>query len=207
MSKKLLNAPSWQDNAPKKKATTPITSWSQIWKSNKSRLNKLFATKNSFYCWCGINFFPKVPAEVSVEEIIALKKKKGNWGGKYKKKEMKKNMKPILKFTKNFNKKLDRQFFTTIREDKKYWQNQQGEIIDITCENEKYCEGKIIFVLPTSLIQISESLAHFDSGLSKKELSDILIRLYGDNPNLQLLGVERIKKTETKEPEQTPIPA
>ena len=60
-----------------------IEKWSHLWGQNKSLLSEFFATRASFCTWCGINFFPKVPAEVSTEEIIALKKKKGSWGGRY----------------------------------------------------------------------------------------------------------------------------
>ena len=58
-----------------------VSKWSDFWDADCSRFRELFANRHSFSCWCSHNFHPKVPSDVSAEEIIALRKKKGAWKG------------------------------------------------------------------------------------------------------------------------------
>jgi len=97
-----------------------------------------------------------------------------------------------LKFSKNWGNKLDDQVFTTIRQDNSYWQTQVKEKHDILLKGEKYCEAALIWVIPISIDNITESLAREDADMSRKDLVKMLKSMYGENPDLQLLCWEKI---------------
>jgi len=98
----------------------------------------------------------------------------------------------VLRFSKNWGGKLDKSFFTTVRQNKGYWQTLQGQRLDIELNKKHYCFGILKFVVPLSIYNVSEQLAQFDAGLSKEEFVELMRKMYGTNLNLQLLGIEKV---------------
>lgn len=92
-----------------------------------------------------------------------------------------------IKFSKNWNGKLDWPLFTTIRQDKKYWRHQLGTTHDVELNGKP--SGRAILVycefLPWSAI--TDALAQADAGLSAKELRAMLEKMYGQGSELELL--------------------
>ena len=97
----------------------------------------------------------------------------------------------VLGFSKNWGGKLDKPFFTTVRQNKGYWQTQQGKELDIQLNKKHYCFATLRFVVPLSIYDVSEQLARFDAGLSKEDFVELMKKMYGNNLNLQLLGIEK----------------
>lgn len=102
---------------------------------------------------------------------------------------------PRLNFSKNWAGKLDChlfELFTTIKQDKGYWQNHVGNEVYCFLKDKYKIKGTLVSVLPLKLEEIGEELAQIDAGMPKKKLCDMLVKMYGENPKLQLLLIRRV---------------
>ncbi len=81
-----------------------------------------------------------------------------------------------IKFSYNWNKKLENTCFTTIRlQNSKY---KIGEIYTIQAKGITDFEGKIIDIKHLYLNEISEFIARIDTGYSKEKCTEIIRTMY-----------------------------
>jgi len=57
------------------KMLSSVLNWAVLWRENRPAFSGLFGNVNSFVAWCSVRFAPRVPSEVSVEEIVRERKK------------------------------------------------------------------------------------------------------------------------------------
>jgi len=90
-----------------------------------------------------------------------------------------------IKFSYNWNNKLNCNCFTTIRiANNKY---KVGETYDIYLKDKLLFKAQIIEIKPFRLDQINEFIARLDTGYSKQETTEIIKRMY-KNPNVDKLN-------------------
>lgn len=96
----------------------------------------------------------------------------------------------LLKFTENWNNKLDCDVFTTIRLHNpiKY---RIGKQFKLVCEKNKKTtidkgEAVIIQMRTITLAQINEWVAAIDTGYSAKECQDIIRMMYKNKPGINI---------------------
>ncbi len=80
-----------------------------------------------------------------------------------------------LKFSYNWNKKLDCKVFTTLRLTNFF---DIGDEIDILLNSKKICVGKIIYKKCININQINDWIAYLDTGYDKIECKKILEKMY-----------------------------
>ena len=94
---------------------------------------------------------------------------------------------PIIRFAKNWNNKLNCDYFTTIRlgtqEKYSYYINNDGKIFTVMLKNKFYCNAKLIDIISTDLESIfNQGLNWTDAGLSKEDFYKLMKRFYGKKP-------------------------
>lgn len=84
---------------------------------------------------------------------------------------------PEIKFSQNWNKKLDTAAFTTLRlhNPTRHRRLQQFQII---VKNKYYCSAKLIAIKSMKLSEIDEYTARLDSGLPKHKFVGLIKRMY-----------------------------
>jgi len=77
-------------------------------------------------------------------------------------------MKPKIKFSKNWNNKLNCEFFTTIRKfnKKKYdfYLKYYDVVFDVILKGKKICEAKLVDIEKIKLSEITPALLYIDTG-------------------------------------------
>jgi hypothetical protein len=109
---------------------------------------------------------------------------------------------PKIKFIKNWNNKLNCNYFTTIRlyNNKKfyYYEKNLAKEFDVLVKNKLYCKAILRKVSIQTLRDIISSiLVYLDSGLNKIDFYNLMCRFYGEKIELTteliILLFERIK--------------
>lgn len=91
---------------------------------------------------------------------------------------------PTISFSKNWNKKLDCDFFTTVRlfeENKeKYYLKNRGKSFDVLLNGKKYCSAKLVMVEESFLEHIVdlEFLCYLDAGLNGQDFFGLMKKMY-----------------------------
>jgi hypothetical protein len=81
-----------------------------------------------------------------------------------------------LKFSQNWNSKLDCQFFTTIRiQNKKY---SCGNTFDIILNDQYLKTCKIVEIKNFKILQLNDFMSFIDAGMNKIDLYQLLSRFY-----------------------------
>lgn len=103
-----------------------------------------------------------------------------------------------IKFSHNWNNKLDCNIFTTIRDatDKfDYFRSMQGRVVDILLNGKRYCRAKVKLVRYGDLSQIPEDVKVNDTGT--EDYSEIFNKFIKPNEQGEqkvfLLRLERLK--------------
>jgi hypothetical protein len=113
-----------------------------------------------------------------------------------------------INFAKNYNNKLNCDYFTTIRlfkEEKwiKYfnWKNNEN-IISITLNDEEVCKAQVVSLHKGRLLLFSPEVLIQDTGLEERECLDFFQEFYGDtqewkesegNPYMIILLLKKVK--------------
>ena len=101
-----------------------------------------------------------------------------------------------LKFSSNWNNKLECKCFTTIRPFRadRY---RIGEFVRVVLNGKFLFNAEIVHFYPLNLSQISETLAHVDTGYNAADCCDIIRKMYKLKPDqdmkLMVITAKRIK--------------
>ncbi|RKY29015.1 MAG: hypothetical protein DRP74_09315 [Candidatus Omnitrophota bacterium] len=76
--------------------------------------------------------------------------------------------KPQIKFTHNWNGKLNQEFFTTIRrftkDKEQYYFNHLGDVFDVILNGKKICEAKLIHIETMEYRELPKGFVIIDTG-------------------------------------------
>jgi hypothetical protein len=94
---------------------------------------------------------------------------------------------PVIRFAKNWNNKLDCNYFTTIRlytdEKYKYYIHSLRKEFSVLLKGKKFCRAKLIEVEATDLSSILiQHLNYTDAGLDEFDFVRLLERFYKKKP-------------------------
>jgi len=105
-----------------------------------------------------------------------------------------------IRFTKNWNNKLDQKYFSTIRKFTKdkyfYYIEHKGEVFDVILNGKKHCEAKLVSVEERKFVDIPDALIMTDTGLPIKEGIGLLFR-FGIGEYVIILTFLRLDENET----------
>lgn len=83
-----------------------------------------------------------------------------------------------IKFSQNWNKKLDCDFFTTIRlQSSKYVKDNEFKIF---LKNEIHCKAKIIDVWTCKIDMLKDFICYIDTGYNKEETMNMFKKMYSN---------------------------
>jgi hypothetical protein len=84
---------------------------------------------------------------------------------------------PVIRFSQNWNKKLDTAAFTTLRLHNPM-RHQRLQVFKVMINSQHYCNAKLIAVKPMKLSEVDEYTARLDSGLPKHKFVEAIKRMY-----------------------------
>lgn len=89
-------------------------------------------------------------------------------------------MNRTTRFSKNWNNKLDCEFFTTVR----YWSNQyrQGDLHDIELNGQYVKTCKVLGLITCKLEEIGPLVTYPDAGLSPEDFREMMRKMYQNKP-------------------------
>jgi len=86
-------------------------------------------------------------------------------------------MKPKIKFSKNWNNKLNQEYFTTIRKFSKdkynYYLMKMGDVFDVVLANKKIGKAKLVLLETYKFKELSHALVMVDTGMMFYEAEDV----------------------------------
>jgi len=97
---------------------------------------------------------------------------------------------PVIKFSKNWNHKLNCNYFTTIRllleKNTSYYYLNLAEIFSVFLKGEKYCKAQLISISKIKLNSIVDNYLNFtDAGLTVIQFYKLMKKFYGKKKEWQ----------------------
>jgi len=90
-------------------------------------------------------------------------------------------MNPKIRFSKNWNNKLNQKYFTTIRKYSKsrltYYLNRENKIFDVMLNGKKVCEAKLISAEAMQFIDLPDAFLMVDTGLPLNEAIELFKKM------------------------------
>lgn len=90
---------------------------------------------------------------------------------------------PILEFSKNWNRKLDCDHYTTIRLDNPAY--RKNELYTVWLNRQNHHRAVCIDRRTLKLSQVNDWIAILDSGMNKSEFIDLMFSIYAKIPDLE----------------------
>ena len=102
-----------------------------------------------------------------------------------------------IKFSHNWNKKLNCDLFTTIRKSKGYWKQHIGELIDVELEGAVCGKAELIDVDTMKFRDVSQLVVELDTGMVGAD-SIWLFKKFGiiQDTDVDILIFKKVKETD-----------
>jgi hypothetical protein len=100
-----------------------------------------------------------------------------------------------IRFFKNWNNKLDCEYFTTIRLGEKYdyYGSCTGKTFSVLLNNVEYTQACLQYVEKTTIRKIADTtITYTDAGIGCKEFLDLMTRFYKNKPSWEGMNTEII---------------
>jgi hypothetical protein len=99
---------------------------------------------------------------------------------------------PVLKFTKNWNRKLDSDHYTAFRRRQKGY--RKGEIYEVELKGAFHHRAACIEATYLTLAQVNDFISHLDAGVTAEAFKEIILTMYPDTAPNEVFILMLLKK-------------